>query len=379
MVSVANRQPPFVMIESIMPASQNSVEAFYAAKPTLTSVARAANVSLATASYAMRGDPKIALATRQRVCAIAKRLGYTPNPELGRLMFLLRENHRPQNKCTLAFLTLKGRTPRPDEYGRNLFRGMRDRATSLGFGLDQIEVDPAHMGSARLTQILHSRGVRGVILAPVDQAVDCRHLLDWSQFSVVAATGLVRSPSFCRVVPHQLQIAGMALSRMAEAGHRRVGWVTPRNHAGGVSELQLAAHELMQGGVDVTLLPAHIFERAEKLGAWFRESRADSLLVPDALFADELQAACEAEFGWCPPTYVLNAAPGGRWPGVQQHPQVIGKLAVEALARQIQSGERGPSEWAAVTMVEGVWIDPRAATLRASASTGTVATKCYAS
>ncbi|MGC4111462.1 MAG: LacI family DNA-binding transcriptional regulator [Nocardioides sp.] len=148
------------MVESMLSTPPSALDEPCSERPTLAAVARAANVSLATASYAVRGDPKISGATRQRICAIAKRIGYTPNPELGRLMFMLRERHRPQIKATLALLALKGRSNTANEFGRGLMRGMRERASALGFALDALEVDPAKMGRARLTQILLARRAR---------------------------------------------------------------------------------------------------------------------------------------------------------------------------------------------------------------------------
>ena len=46
---------------------------------TLKDVAKEANVSLATASYALNDDERIKEATRKKVKEVAKRLKYVPN------------------------------------------------------------------------------------------------------------------------------------------------------------------------------------------------------------------------------------------------------------------------------------------------------------
>ena len=46
---------------------------------TLTHIARKAGVSPATVSLALRGDRRVAEATRERVCGIAEKAGYVPN------------------------------------------------------------------------------------------------------------------------------------------------------------------------------------------------------------------------------------------------------------------------------------------------------------
>jgi DNA-binding LacI/PurR family transcriptional regulator len=344
------------MVESMLSTPSLPLEDASAERPTLAAVARAANVSLATASYAIRGDPKISGATRQRICAIAKRIGYTPNPELGRLMFLLRDRHRPQIKATLAVLSLKGSSAAGGDFGRELLRGMRQRAEGLGFALDSLEVDPVQMGRARVTQILTSRGVRGVILAPLAEAMDCRDLLDWDQFSAVAVTNLARSPNLARVTPHYFQIAELALRRLADAGYRRVAWLTRDASEESGGALSLAAHSLAQRGVGVDFVTLSLGARTEEIAAQLRRLAADAWLVPDAKMADEM-VAIGRTVGVDRAIFALDVPSGGRWSGVIQQPRTIGQLAIEVLARQIQVGERGSASAAAVTMIEGVWTD----------------------
>ncbi len=345
------------MVESMLSTPPSTVDEPCSERPTLAAVARAAQVSLATASYAVRGDPKISHATRQRICAIAKRLGYTPNPELGRLMFMLRERHRPQLKATVAVLTLKGCAHTACEFGHGLRRGMRERASALGFALDEIEVDRAKIGRARLTQILLSRGVRGVILAPLAEAADCRELLEWERFSAVATTSLARSPQLPRVTPHHFQIAELALRKIAEAGHRRIAWITREESEECEGALSLAAHVLAQRAVNITLLPLRGDAYSEELTATLARRSIDAILVPDTKAGDEVAAVRQAD-GAARAIFALSNVPNGRWPGVFQNAETVGQLAVEALARSIQGGERGPSAYAAVTMIEGVWVNP---------------------
>jgi LacI family transcriptional regulator len=63
----------------------------------LRAVARAAGVSLATASLALRGAPSIAVETRERVQRTAARLGYRVNPLISELMGSLRHRRKRQD------------------------------------------------------------------------------------------------------------------------------------------------------------------------------------------------------------------------------------------------------------------------------------------
>ena len=48
-------------------------------RPTLQDMASILNLSKSTVSRALAGDPRVAEATRNRVLALAKQIGYRPN------------------------------------------------------------------------------------------------------------------------------------------------------------------------------------------------------------------------------------------------------------------------------------------------------------
>ncbi|MGC4111463.1 MAG: hypothetical protein QM747_13775 [Nocardioides sp.] len=167
----------------------------------------------------------------------------------------------------------------------------------------------------------------------------------------------MRSPQLARVTPHHFQIAELALRQIAEAGHRRVAWVTRGDSEESDGAVSLAAHVLAQRGVAITLVPFRGDAGVEEFAACAPRRGWDAILVPDEKAADEVAAIARVSVA-ARSIFTLNRAPDGRWAGVFQNPQTVGQLAVEALARSIQGGERGPSAYAAVTMIEGVWVNP---------------------
>jgi LacI family transcriptional regulator len=66
-----------------------------------------------------------------------------------------------------------------------LLAGARARALAQGYRIEEINVRDPALSSARLTEILLRRGVRGVIVAPL-QSIHEPVVLDWAQFSAVA-------------------------------------------------------------------------------------------------------------------------------------------------------------------------------------------------
>ena len=73
-------------------------------KVNLLMVARAAGLSKATVSRALRDDPRQSVATRRRVHAVARELGYRPHPMVTALMTQIRTTRRTRFHGNLAVL-----------------------------------------------------------------------------------------------------------------------------------------------------------------------------------------------------------------------------------------------------------------------------------
>ena len=126
-------------------------------------IAAATGLSVATVSRALRNDPKVSVATRERVHAAAKKLGYSHNPYVGQMMSSLRRRHGSTFRGNMA-LVWKNAYPGLDLDARlqQTFDGMRTRAEELGYSLN--EFDLAANKPESLRRILVSRGIRGVLL-----------------------------------------------------------------------------------------------------------------------------------------------------------------------------------------------------------------------
>src|SRR5262245_14119406 len=102
----------------------------------LREIAQAAGVCLMTVSLSLRDNPKISAATRQRVRAIAARMGYRPDPEISRLMGRLRSSRLRRGTVVVGMIDLRDQpaaavTP----YDQAVRRGVTRRAEALGFSV----------------------------------------------------------------------------------------------------------------------------------------------------------------------------------------------------------------------------------------------------
>ena len=334
-----------------------------AAHVTLKDVARRAGVSLMTASYALRHNPKIPPATRGRVQQAARHLGYIPNPEISRLMQLLRGGRRPTYQSTLACLSFyQGPSATTHRYTMDVIAGARKRAADLGYSLDVLSVEHSKLGSARLTTMLKSRGIRGVLVPPLSEIVDCSRMLDWSQFSVIAATSATQNFEVNRVVPHHQDNIMQALLRMRQRGHRRLGLVLTTDLTHRVNFAYQAALAFYQQAGDFAPIPALNLPSADvqasraPLRKWLVTHRPEVLLTVENV----LPALREISGGRAPAgksICLLDHGGIGPMAGIHQHPRIIGETAVDLLAGQVVHGELGLGSFPRVTMVEGVWIE----------------------
>lgn len=187
---------------------------------TLRDIAKRAKLSVIAVSMALRDHPEIAVATRQRVQALARAMGYRRDALLSALSAYRRGGKRVGS--LLAFLTTG---PTPDDwktgYGQLLLEGARQEAHRLGYELTRYWLDPAISG-ARHSQVLEARGFAGLLIAPL-AAPQTRIELDWDRFCVVALGRTLRTPCLHFAAPNQYGGLLLTCAKLQALGYRRIG------------------------------------------------------------------------------------------------------------------------------------------------------------
>src|SRR4051794_17550358 len=149
---------------------------------TMKEIPAATGFSPAAVSLALRNHHSIPPATRKRIAAVARRLGYRPNPLVAALMATLRNRRLVDRHTVLALVT----THPPGEGWRTqrtfveMYTGAEQRAAELGYRLEEFSLRSAGMGPARFGQMLRTRGIHGLLINPLphDQKVleiDVKH------------------------------------------------------------------------------------------------------------------------------------------------------------------------------------------------------------
>ena len=92
-------------------------------RPNMQQIADAVGFSKSAVSLALRNDPRLPVATRQRIQSIAEKMGYRRNPVVDSLMTQLRAGRQPR---FLANLGLVNCSPLEDLNKNHTFRRLRE-------------------------------------------------------------------------------------------------------------------------------------------------------------------------------------------------------------------------------------------------------------
>lgn len=354
---------------------------------TMADIARRAGVHVTTVSLALRNHPRLPLATRERIQALAAEMNYRPDPAIASLVayrhaVVPRHSPQPLGYVTGWHSQFGWRERRAHQ---DFFEGARARADQLGFELHHFWLRAPEMTDKRMCQILHTRGINGIIIASHAAGIAQPLEFDWDLFSAVQIDFLPTQPVLHRVSNDQRGIIQLAMRRTAALGYRRIGLVLPQWWDDGVQFAWSAGFLADQFGLPdqepIPILrhawPADSESGArggaeprvpkDKLGRWLREHRPQVILSHGPLVLPAL-----AELGVAVPRDVafvdlLLMQADGTCAGVQHNSQRVGELAVEILSGQLQHHVFGVPRLPTVTLVEGTWFD--GASLPAAAGT----------
>lgn len=201
---------------------------------TIKDVAQAAGVSSATASRVLSGHPATSAASREKVEAVARELGFVPNAQARSL--------RSTKTDTIALLISDVRNP----YFSDLAHAIEQSAHEAGL---MTFIGNANEDSAQQDQFLAamlSRRVDGLIVVP--QGLDQAAQRPSEMMSRIVASGTplvfvdrtlqgLEIPSLTATSAQALESAIAALKAL---GHRRIAFIGGPDHASTARERHLA-------------------------------------------------------------------------------------------------------------------------------------------
>ncbi|WP_043586830.1 LacI family DNA-binding transcriptional regulator [Geminisphaera colitermitum] len=330
---------------------------------SLKTVAEAAGVSRMTVSLALRNHPALAAGTRARVCKIAQKLGYRPDPEIGRVMSEIRSRRCIHKPSTIAYVTAH---ERHDEWKRSptyfaYYEGAARRAEACGYHLEAFWAREKGMTPRRLSEVIHNRGINGVIVSPFPYRRPPFEGFCWDYFSAVALGYSLEQPELHRACNHQFRSMQLLVSELYRRGYRRIGFAMEEDMDNRV------CHNWRGGFMsDAASLPGwpvvpfllHADWTRERFARWLEAEKPDVVVTTGAGVEDWL-----AELGLRAPRdiglAVVDLAPllaERRITGIHQNTPQVGAAGVDLLISLMNSNERGVPETPRILMVEGKFV-----------------------
>lgn len=252
-------------------------------RPTMTDLALRLGVSASTVSRALRNDPRISAALRERVRAAARESGYAPNPLVSALMASRRKGSGGEVDTVALVTDYHGPVGwREKDVCRWEYEGVAARARELGFRLEIFALQDHGNDFSRLEKTLLTRGIRGVLLG---FSRDGRRtgMLSPQHFAIAGLSAYFRDVVVDRANFHGLFNVRLALEHIGAKGYRRTGLIVPEFNnrisgyqwSGGFLDFQ---RQLAPERRCAPFLPGD-GDLAQSFAAWMKAEEPDSLLV----------------------------------------------------------------------------------------------------
>ena len=340
----------------------------------MAQVAKQAGVHVTTVSLALRNHPSLPERTRERIQKLATEMGYRPDPSLRALMAYRKRQRHARTVEVLAYVTNWDSRLVWKSFPAHLafHQGAERRATELGYQLEHFWLGEPQLSDRRLGDILHARGIAGVVLASQRFDTDERLELGWSKFASVKIDYYPHEPQLHIVTNDQRSILRLATRRVIAAGYRRVGLVLHRDWDRGVdSSMSTGFIEAQQALPPGDRLPVHYIEKVDPppdekwggrvplpgLAEWLRDCRPDAVIGFGPALLPQLAALGAEVPGKLGFADLFLTNTDGAVAGVRHNCQRVGELAVELLDGQLQLHQLGLPPFPTTTLVEGTWFD----------------------
>lgn len=344
---------------------------------TQTDIARAAGVHNTTVSLALRNSPLIPAPTRDRIRALAKSMGYCPDPALQALAAYRNARRAVRSGETLAYVTQWesqwGWRRHPIHEAH--YHAAAEKAAELGYTLEHLWLGPGSMTRRRFCSVLLHRGIRGVIFAAARTTGADLTELDWSRLSAVSIGWSTQTPAVNQITADPVGVVRLAMRQVLYAGYHRIGLVLPHRWDKLTDQVWSAAFHAeqyrchlkdvvpvlrLQSPLDdpgESLSPHEAANDAASLLRWHRQYRPQVVLGTSPAVLEHIRRS-----GFRVPEDFAYAdlhlpGPTTDLAGVWTNAAKVGELAVEMLASQLQQNALGLPAIATVTTVGGSWCD----------------------
>jgi LacI family transcriptional regulator len=327
---------------------------------TMRELAHHLGISASTVSLALRNDPRIALATREKVLDAAHAQDYRPNPMVQALMAQIRTHRLPTAPVNIGYVTAGDQPDRwkSNAYYRTLLSGARERAESQGYCLEEIWIREPGMTSAQFDKILCARNIPGIIIAPHPEHQLTDLPVNWDKYAMSTFDIGLLAPSLHRSCMHTFQNSRILFRILAEKGYQRIGIFVStclnREQAGMIGfafqEFQTDIPQKNRVPMLEVGLPEHRLFRK-----WYDKFRPDVVVTQDEVAIHTIETLglkVPEEIAIALLTWTEDLP---RLSGINPRLRDIGTAAMDIVTEQLLKNEKGIPDCPKLVLREGIW------------------------
>lgn len=344
---------------------------------TMDDIAQAAGVHQTTVSRALRNDQRLPVSTRQRIQRLAESMNYRPHPLVSALVALRRSRHPPDYQANIA-VVLRGSSVQSAHrvLRRDYVEGITAAAERRGYKVETLVLGKGGLTNDRLNQVLISRNICGVIIAPLPEAHG-HFNLSWERFSTIAIEYTFREPAFDRVLHDSYGGMRRIMAECRRRGVRHVGLTLTTGGDERTDLLNGAAYwvEQRRDGFFFAVPPLVRDDWDEAtFGSWYSRFGLEAVVTSND-FLPQIQAWADRRgltLGQDLQLINVNSRSDGV-AGICQNSHAIGVTAGQMVIEKIIRNDRGIPESAHTVQIPGNWREGK--TLKPVPSTGSHAGK----
>jgi LacI family transcriptional regulator len=299
------------------------------------------------------------------VLAAVKALRYQPDPHMARMMTLVRSRKTARQRAVLAVVR---EAQQQDELHDAAYQYVHPediarRAAQHGYQIEEFHLSREGMTPRRLSQILKTRGIEGMIVSPQCSQMLCAEL-EYADFSAATFGYGLQRPSLHRAAGNMTLGIRRAATTLAARGYRRIGlavtrWVDERSdHTYSAAMLHFQASLPSSDQVPLLLLPHNSLEKcAGAFASWMKAHRPDALISFDTHIPEWLRnlgLRIPEDIGLVVHDWTKSMQ---GFAGIHQRREHVAAVAVDLVATQLFQNERGIPEVPRQILIPPAWIE----------------------